>query len=138
MKWFSVLFTIAAFSISQASAGEAPAPVKPAAPPAAVDHAPKATVNISPGELTPTPEMWFYEQEMRQYQDPKNAVRQKAEFRSVERQRRLAAMKWYGVSNSRPSVGADIIHGDYGPTWASNRPGQPNVYTATPGVIVTR
>ena len=44
---------------------------------------------VSPGELKATPEMWFYDQAMRQYKDPKMAVRAKAEFRADQRQRRL-------------------------------------------------
>ena len=46
--------------------------------------------------------MWFYDQAMRQYKDPKMAVRAKAEFRAQERMRRLESMKWFGFSNSRP------------------------------------
>ncbi len=46
-----------------------------------------------------TPEMWFYIQENRRYDDPKQMVRRKAEFKAVQRQRRIAAMQWYGFSN---------------------------------------
>lgn len=77
-------------------------------------------VGISPGQLTPTPEMWFYEQYQREYQDPKMAVRKKAEFRAVQRERRLAAMKWFGFSNLRPQASSDPFHGDYSPGWKSN------------------
>ena len=45
---------------------------------------------VSPGELKSTPEMWFYDQALRQYKDPKTAVRAKADFRDEQRQRRLA------------------------------------------------
>jgi len=72
---------------------------------------------ISPGELKATPEMWFYEQYMQQYQDPKMAVRAKAEFRADQRQRRLAAMQWFGLSNSRPHACTDPYHGDWSPGW---------------------
>ena len=44
---------------------------------------------VSPGEPKSTPEMWFYDQAMRQYKDPKAAVRAKADFRDEQRQRRL-------------------------------------------------
>ena len=57
----------------------------------------------SPGELKATPEMWFYDQAMRQYKDPKMAVRAKAEFRASNGMRRLESMKWFGFSNSRPA-----------------------------------
>ena len=75
---------------------------------------------ISPGEITPTPEMWFYEQYLRQYQDPKAMVRKKAEFRTAQRQRRLAARRWFGFSNIRPTASPDPYNGDYSPHWASN------------------
>jgi hypothetical protein len=75
---------------------------------------------ISPGELAPTPEMWFYEQYAHQYQDPKAAVRQKAEFRAAQRQARIAARRWFGFSNARPTAASDPIHGTYSPGWTSN------------------
>ncbi len=80
----------------------------------------KTTIGISPGELAPTQEMWFYEQYQKQYTDPKAVVRQKAEFRGEERMRRIAALRWYGFSNQRPMAGVDLIHGDYAPAWSSN------------------
>lgn len=82
-------------------------------------------IGISPGQLSATPEMWFYQQAMRRYQDPRWVVRQKAEFRSAERARRLAALKWFGYSNSRPLAGGDPLHGSYGPYWASGNIYQP-------------
>ncbi|MDY0165311.1 MAG: hypothetical protein RBS80_02145 [Thermoguttaceae bacterium] len=75
---------------------------------------------IAVGELNPTPEMWFYEQYQQQYDDPSIAVRNKAEFRAAQRQSRLAAMRWYGLSNSRPHAASDPFHGDYSPKWTSN------------------
>ncbi len=80
----------------------------------------KSGIGISPGEVSATPEMWFYEQSLRQYQDPKTAVRQKAEFRAAERARRLAALRWFGFSNSRPQAVGDPFHGEYAPHWASS------------------
>ena len=64
--------------------------------------------------------MWFYEQERLRYQDPKNAVRANAEFRAAQRMRRRAALKWYGLSNSRPTANTDPVHGTYSPRWISN------------------
>ena len=72
------------------------------------------------GGLKATPSMWFYEQALRQYQDPKMAVRAKAEFRSRQRQHRIAAMKWFGFSNSRPRASSDPFHNDYSPGWVAN------------------
>lgn len=78
------------------------------------------TASMLPGQVTTTPEMWFYEQYMLNYQDPKLAVRQKAEFRSAQRHARMASREWFGFSNARPKVGPDPIHGDYAPHWGSN------------------
>jgi hypothetical protein len=75
---------------------------------------------VSPGELKATPEMWFYEQSMRQYKDPKMAVRAKAEIFAQQRIRRMESMKWFGFSNSRPRANSDPIHGDYSPGWVAN------------------
>ena len=75
---------------------------------------------VSPGELKATPEMWFYDQAMRQYKDPKMAVRTMADFRADQRQRRLESMKWFGLSNSRPRASSDPFHNDYSPSWVAN------------------
>jgi hypothetical protein len=85
-------------------------------------HTPKAPPArpLSLGELTPTPEMWFYEQAMRRYQDPKYAVRAKAEYRTAQRQRRMAAQKWFGYSTARPMVSPDPMYGTFSPRWGSN------------------
>jgi hypothetical protein len=75
---------------------------------------------LSASELKVTPEMWFYDQAMRQYKDPKMAVRARAEYRADQRQRRIAAMKWFGFSNSRPRASSDPFHGDYSPHWVAS------------------
>ncbi|MFH1266594.1 MAG: hypothetical protein ABIK89_12770 [Planctomycetota bacterium] len=80
---------------------------------------------ISLGEVTPTPEMWFYQQYAEQYQDPKVAVRQKAEERAAQRRARIAAQKWYGFSNIRPTAGIDPVHGDYSPAWSGRNANYP-------------
>ena len=69
----------------------------------------------------PTAEMWFYLQEMRRYDDPKNVVRRNAELRSAQRRERIAAMKWYGMSNSRPRASATPYMGVYSPQWGGER-----------------
>ena len=74
---------------------------------------------VSPGELKATPEMWFYDQAMRQYKDPKMAVRARAEFRANQRQQRLESMRWFGFSNSRPRASSDPFHNDYSPGWVA-------------------
>ena len=75
---------------------------------------------VSPGELKTMPEMWFYDQAMRQYKDPAMAVRAKADFRAEQRQRRVESMKWFGLSNSRPRASSDPFHNDYSPGWVAN------------------
>lgn len=68
-----------------------------------------------------TPEVWFYQQELRRYEDPHAAVRRKAEFRAWQRQRRVAAMQWYGFSNSRPQANPiPWQSGVYGAGWVAN------------------
>jgi hypothetical protein len=77
---------------------------------------------FSLGQLTPTPEMWFYEQALRRYNDPKAAVRRRAEFEADQRQARLAAQRWFGYSNSRPTVSPIPFTSTYSPMWTSNSP----------------
>ncbi|MGO8690704.1 MAG: hypothetical protein ACLQLG_13865 [Thermoguttaceae bacterium] len=91
---------------------------------------------ISTGDLKPTEDMWFYQQAMRQYQDPKVAVRHAAEFRRQQRQQRLAAMEWYGLSNSRPRASSDPFHGDYSAGWAANNLYYPYRWTGVGGPLV--
>jgi hypothetical protein len=74
-------------------------------------------------ELTPasvTPEMWYYSQEQRRYDDPQQAVRRKAEFVSQQRANRMAALKWYGMSNSRPVASTTPAMSVYSPAWVGN------------------
>jgi hypothetical protein len=87
---------------------------QPTTKPQAPDHI------ISLGQVPPTPEMWFYDQAMRQHADPRAMVRQKAEFDMAQRQRRLASQQWFGVSNSRPTAGITPFQGTYSTTWVGN------------------
>jgi hypothetical protein len=64
--------------------------------------------------------MWFYEQERIRYEDPRKAVRRRAELRAAQRADRLAALKWYGQSNSRPTVNSTPTMSSYAPYWGSN------------------
>jgi hypothetical protein len=87
-----------------------------------------------------TPEMWFYEQERSRYENPKEAVRRKAELRSAQRAERIASLAWYGMSNSRPTANTTPIFSTYSPTWVSNS-FDPNRWRtgrdcATPVIIV--
>jgi hypothetical protein len=98
----------------------------------------KSEKTISPGEVSATPEMWFYQQYMQQYQDSKAAVRRNAEFRTEQRANRLAAMQWFGFSNARPRASSDPWHGDYSPMWTANNDWNPNrwIGSGRPTVLV--
>lgn len=87
---------------------------------------PRALEQSTGVAVTPTTEMWFYEQERSRYDDPQQAVRRRAELRAAQRASRLAAMEWYGMSNSRPSANATPVTGSYAPTWTSPNTYDPN------------
>jgi len=86
--------------------------------PAAPIHDPRRDLGTT--QTTTTPEMWLYQQERDRYEDPHGAVRRKAEFRAAQRGDRLAAMKWYGQSNTRPLVSATPYCDTYGAGWVGN------------------
>lgn len=134
------------FSISLAAApvwGQNANNKAPTAKPATV-AAPAPTLFAPPTTTAPvetssiladpkaTPEMWFYEQYMKEYRNPKNAVRANAAADAQQRSNRLAAMRWFGFSNSRPRVSPDPVN-VYPPAWASNTPLQPNRWQGTGG-----
>lgn len=97
-----------------------PAPVAPVASVGSVaTPASRAPVASLPADGKATPEMWFYQQYQQQYRDPKAMVRARAEFQDNERQRRMASLKWYGFSNSRPQASTDYINNDNSPRWVS-------------------
>ncbi len=53
--------------------------------------------------MIPTEAMYMYEQHKRDFLDPTMAIRRRAEYKAWERRSRLAAQRWYGYSNSRPT-----------------------------------
>jgi hypothetical protein len=67
-----------------------------------------------------TPELWIYAQELQRHDDPAQAVRRKAEIKADQRMSRLAALKWYGMSNSRPDASVTPTMGIYSPAWIGN------------------
>jgi hypothetical protein len=79
-----------------------------------------AESGVSFGDLKVTPEMWFYEQAMRHYKDPRMAVRARAAYQTEQRLRRMESMRWFGFSNSRPQASSDPYHGDYSPRWVAS------------------
>jgi hypothetical protein len=67
-----------------------------------------------------TPELWVYSQEQQRHDDPALAVRRKAELKADQRLARLAALKWYGLSNSRPDASPTPFMSVYSPGWIGN------------------
>lgn len=72
------------------------------------------------GVVSPTPEMWFYQQEQSRWEDSRQAVRRKAERKASQRNERMMAQKWYGIDNSRPTVNPAAFFTSYSPFWGSN------------------
>lgn len=70
--------------------------------------------------VAPTPEMWLYEQNRRENQDPQTLIRQRAQFVANQRSARLASQRWFGFSNARPQAGVDPTNGVYSPRWTGN------------------
>jgi len=106
------LLTLALFALGAAPAlAQDPELAPPEAPPAGV-------TSLASGSLTP--DMWFYEQEKSAYNNPKAMVRARAEYRSEQRLKRMANMKWYGYSNQRPTMLPTPWWGTASPTWVGN------------------
>jgi hypothetical protein len=78
----------------------------------------RGTRELAPASVTP--DMWYYSQEKQRHDDPKQAVRRKAEFATQQRQMRIASMKWYGMSNSRPTASTTPFMDEYSPSWIGN------------------
>ena len=91
---------------------------------------------ITPGEVTATPEMWFYQEQMARRDSPKEAVRRKAELRTTQREARLAARRWYGVSLMRPTTSTAIMNGESAAVWTGGDPLYPYRWRGTSPVIV--
>jgi hypothetical protein len=67
-----------------------------------------------------SPEMYFYLDQQRRHDDPKLSVRAKAEKRANERRQRIAARKWFGLSNARPLANPTPWFGTYSPMWSGS------------------
>lgn len=84
--------------------------------------APRAAVQTEtvPDSIASSPEYWLYLNEQRRYDDPRQAVRRNAEAVASQRRARIAAMKWFGYSNSRPQANPVPFMATYSPGWSSN------------------
>jgi hypothetical protein len=132
MKRFAIAVSMVLLSATMVAAQGKDATPKSSTP----KTAPADATMISPGELKPTPEMWFYQQYLRQYQDPKAMLHMKGDLEATQRARRLNAMKWFGLSNQRPRVAIDALHSDSSPSWASNNWYYPFRWQAGPTPVI--
>ncbi|QDU75157.1 hypothetical protein Pan97_21810 [Bremerella volcania] len=69
------------------------------------EHKPLSVEDV-PSLGNATPEMWFYLQELRRYEDPSAARRRRAELTASARRARMFSQQWYGINNLRPSANA--------------------------------
>ncbi len=81
---------------------------------------PAANPEAGVSDVAQTEDMWFYLQELRRYDDPQVVIRRKAELKAQQRRQRLAAMKWYGYSPSRPMANPTPSMGVSSPMWIGN------------------
>ena len=119
MKRFWIMLAVTLFVVPTANAQEKSSAGSNVVP----------NVNVSSGQVTATPEMWFYEQRLREYLDSKLAVRRVAEQKAAQRRARIAARKWYGYSNLRPVASPDPYNGNYSPAWGGNNSLYPNLWS---------
>src|SRR5262245_39372155 len=130
MKLLQAVYPLVVVFLCNVAIGQPSGPSKPQPqvtsidrPPVAGLQAPPAPTHFTPTSLTAptvTPELWVYSQEQRRHDDPALAVRRKAEFQAEQRMARLASLKWYGFSNSRPEAGMTPIMGTYSGGWIGN------------------
>lgn len=130
MKRFALTLSLVTLAISGQALAQKPSDKDflPPAPKAAKEEPRRIDRPFEQDEPSPsdlqgvslTPEMWLYMQELKRHDDPKQAVRRKAEQRSADRRARLAAMHWYGFSNLRPQASASPWMSTYSPFWAGN------------------
>lgn len=117
MKKIALSICLLAAACTAAVRGQDPVPV--VTNPNEASFVGQGTIpGVSPGQMTP--EMYLYLHEQRRYDDPKQAVRRKAELKTAQRMQRLAAQKWYGVSNARPTASAQPFMDLYSPRWIGN------------------
>ena len=85
-------------------------------------QSPPPEESIEGEESSQSIEHWYYQEMLERYDNPKTAVRKKAEFRAQQRRGADAATKWYGFSNSRPVAAAVPFTSHlYSPRWEGSR-----------------
>ena len=117
----SLALSTTAFAQEETEVKE-PTPVdvvgQPEVRPIARESTTEKVPEINPSQVTP--ELYLYMQELRRHDDPKLAIRRKAEARGAARDTRITAMKWYGMSNARPQANPVPFMGTYSPSWVGN------------------
>lgn len=82
--------------------------------------APSSAPSPSDLRFEQTPEFYMFMKAMERYDDPRQAVRRKAEQKAAERRGRLATQKWYGYSQSRPAANPVPWMGSFAQRWVGN------------------
>lgn len=130
MKWLPIGITLLVLMMAIPANGQAPAENGTSM---------RYSGGITPGEVTATPEMWFYQEQMNRRDDPHEAVRRKAEFRTAQREARLASRRWFGVSLMRPLTSTATMNGETAAVWTGGDPFYPyRWYGTTPVIVVNR
>ena len=78
-------------------------------------------------QVTMTPEIQAFLEQLARYESPEQRVQRNAAFRSAQRRMRIAAREWYGVSLSRPTASPLPQMGIYSPGWVGTY-GNPNIW----------
>jgi hypothetical protein len=80
---------------------------------------------------------WDYKPSYVYQPNPKAIIHQKAQARALQRISRMTAMRWYGMSNERPTASPTPFSGLYSPVWQmpGGRPYAWN-YRGAPSVLV--
>jgi len=87
----------------------------------AAEPKPERSPGISPETSeVPVPAAAYYSRQRSRVDNSQSASRfSRAEYQANERVKRLEAMRWYGLSNSRPVVSPTPWFGTYSPMWTS-------------------
>jgi hypothetical protein len=138
IKRFRIILALVVVVAAVPAMAQQKMPVQPQQP--AVKPLPAApdSIAVSSSQVTPTAEMWLYEQQLREYLDPALAVRRNAESRGEQRRKRMASLKWFGFSNQRPTAAPDPYNGEYSPSWAGNNNLYPSRWSGqgTPWIVL--
>jgi hypothetical protein len=128
MNRLAIKITVCTCWLGMAGIAAAQGPrVRSVAPPAksSVETPPPAPQPYSPGEAMMSSAARAHEQHLLQSQAAAESIKRAAVARAEQRTRRLESQRWYGISNSRPTAGVDLIDGDYSAHWVSNYPFYP-------------